>query len=60
MSKYAKFWVAAGTAALAAVVARWTNDAITQGEATTLILTALGALGVYAIPNTPAPANPEV
>jgi hypothetical protein len=49
--KYAKAIVAAATAALVAVGAALTDDTVTTGEWVTIALAALGALGVYAVPN---------
>lgn len=51
--KYAKFVVAAATAALVALGAALTDDTVTTGEWVTIVLAALGALGVYLVPNRP-------
>jgi hypothetical protein len=49
--KIAKFLVAAATAALVALGAALTDNAVTTGEWVAIALAGLGALGVYVIPN---------
>jgi hypothetical protein len=49
--KYAKTLVAVVIAAVTAVQVAVTDDVITAQEWVTVALAALGALGVYAIPN---------
>lgn len=51
MSKYAKFVVAAMTAAGIALSVALTDDRVTAGEWVTIALAAVGALGVFAVPN---------
>jgi hypothetical protein len=51
--KIAKFLVAAATAALVAVGAAITDDVITTAEWVAIALAALGAVGVYVVPNKP-------
>lgn len=52
--KYAKFAVAALTAALVALGAALSDDHVTTAEWVTIGLAAVGALGVYLVPNRPA------
>ena len=51
--KVAKFIVAALVAGGIALQVALSDDAITSTEAVTVALAVLGALGVYAVPNTP-------
>lgn len=55
MAKYAKTIVAALTAALVALGAALTDDTVTTAEWVTIGLAAVGALGVFLVPNKPAP-----
>ena len=61
MNTYAKAAVAVLTAALIAVQTALTDGQVTSSEWVTIGLAALGALGVYLIPNAspepPAPAG---
>lgn len=51
--RYAKFLVAAVTAAAAAVASAITDGAISGQEWLLIIVAALGAVGVYLTPNSP-------
>jgi hypothetical protein len=52
--KYAKFLVAAAIAGLTALASALTDDHVTNGEWVVIGLAALGALGVYFVPNKPS------
>lgn len=59
MAKYAK-----AVAAFLTALATWAGTALADGhvtavEATGLLLVVATALGVYAIPNSPPPVNPD-
>lgn len=58
MGKYKKFIVAALTAGGVALASALTDDKVTTAEWVTIGLAALGALGVYAVPNAPAEVKP--
>lgn len=58
MSRYAKTVVAVLIAALTVLASAITDDVITNAEKVNIILAALGAVGVYAIPNTPPKGEP--
>ena len=51
--RVAKFIVAAVAAGVLALQVALSDNAITSTEAVTVALAVLGALGVYAVPNTP-------
>jgi hypothetical protein len=53
MSRYYKTLVAVATAALATLTSALTDDVITQSEWRLIALSALGAIGVYFVPNRP-------
>jgi hypothetical protein len=55
--RYAKFIVAALTAGLTALTAAITDDKVTNAEWIMVALAAVGAIGVYLIPNTPPPVE---
>jgi len=52
MSKYAKFLTALGAAAAVAATAV-ADGSVTSTEVWGIVLAFVGALGVYAVPNTP-------
>ena len=63
MSRYAKTAVAVLVAALTALQAAISDGHVTNNEWIIIALAAIGAAGVYAIPNTPPagqPADPNI
>jgi hypothetical protein len=54
MKKYAKTVASAVAAGAVALVAALTDNSVSPGEWVTIGLAVLGAVGVFAIPNTPA------
>jgi hypothetical protein len=59
MSRYAKTVVAVAIAALTVLASAITDDVVTKAEQINILLAALGALGVYAIPNKPPVGEPH-
>ncbi len=57
MSKYLKSIVAVVIAALTALQAAISDSVVTQNEWVIIALAVVGAIGVFAVPNTPNP-NP--
>lgn len=51
--RYAKFAIAALAAGLTAVAAAITDGSISPQEWVAIVLAAVGALGVYLVPNSP-------
>lgn len=58
MNTYAKFLVAALTTGLVALQTALTDGTVTAAEWVTITIAALGALGVWAIPNATPPQEP--
>ncbi len=59
MSRYAKTIVAVLVAALTSLQAAISDDRVTNNEWIIIALAALGAVGVYALPNTPPKGQPS-
>lgn len=57
LAPYAKFIVAALVAALTALYAALSDDVVTTSEWVAIVLAGLGAVGVWAVPNKPAPVE---
>lgn len=53
VSHYAKFWVMVVITVAVAVQSAITDGVLTNTEIVNIVLVALGALGVYVVPNKP-------
>lgn len=58
MNQYWKFLIAALTTGLVALQTALTDGTVTTAEWVTIAIAALGALGVWAIPNATPPQQP--